>query len=1125
MTKKLITLLLFFSLLPVASQIKNKNFRSKIFTLKSDLVKIDSLTINSQDFQVFDSKDSLISTDDYKIDFQKAELTINHKKYSIIKVNYYRFPEFITKVYTPIDASVIVPNTSVTNKLYSQTTNKKKSKIDFFDDINTKGFITRGVTAGNNQNAVTNSVLDLTIEGKLSPKVGIRANIFDTNFPLQEGGYSQNITDFDRIFIELFSKKWRIRGGDISLSNKESYFLNFEKQVAGVEVEAAIGDKGNVLASGAVVRGQFSAYNFVGVEGNQGPYKIFGPNNQTFLVLVAGSDRVYVNGVLLERGENKDYVIDYNLAEIRFNTTYPITNDMRIRVEYQFSEQNYTRFITYDKTTFTSDKFSIGGYFYSENDAKSQPLQQSLTAEQKEILANAGNDESQMIAPSAYPDSYAPNRIQYRKVTNNGVEFFEYTTDENEDVYTVSFTNVGSGFGSYNVLKTIATGTVYEYVGENLGSFLPVTRLIAPTKLQVAVINTSYKPTPKTTINAEVALSNNDKNLFSSISDEENKTMATNINWKQVLIDKKWQLESAVNYQFVQNNFTTVQRFRTVEFNRDWNIFNPEGNQQLFGVSFSYKNKKNSFINYGYNQLSFSNDFNGVKHSLAAQLGEKRTKFVLKSSFLTNSGAINDDTFFRAQSKLVHSFKRSWIGGLTSVERNKRFNKSTEFYELNSHQFKEFETFYGIGDSTKVYAKLGVNYRENDSIKNNQFTQINNRKTFYVNSRLIKNKNTNVSVFANYRFTENRFQNNEKSLNSRLTYNQLLFKKFIRLSSVYETSSGNIAQQEFVYIKVEPGQGYYTWIDYNNDGEQQFDEFEIAQFQDQADYLRVALPNITFLPTQKAKWKQTVILNASIWKQQKGLKKWLSHFYNQTNWLIDNEQKRVGSSFNLNPFDFDEDKLLALTYNFRNSFYYNRNLQNYSWVYTYGTTKSKQQFNIGNQESTSDIHQLDFQHKFSTYWLFQCLVSTANNKLITENFSNRNFDLKVQELQPKLSFLYNKNHRLTAFYQYKDKVNTLESFEELLQHKIGLEYFFSSLKKNQISANFNLFQNNFIGNQNSPVGYQMLEGLQPGKNYTWNVLVNQKINSLLTLNLSYLGRKSPTAKTIHTGMVQLRANF
>ena len=53
----------------------------------------------------------------------------------------------------------------------------------------------------------------------------------------------------------------------------------------------------------------------------------------------------------------------------------------------------------------------------------------------------------------------------------------------------------------------------------------------------------------------------------------------------------------------------------------------------------------------------------------------------------------------------------------------------------------------------------------------------------------------------------------------------------------------------------------------------------------------------------------------------------------------------------------------------------------------------------------------------------------------------------------------------------------------------------------------------FVGRSNS------------GKSSAINVIVNQKINSLLTLNLSYLGRKSPTAKTIHTGMVQLRANF
>ena len=53
----------------------------------------------------------------------------------------------------------------------------------------------------------------------------------------------------------------------------------------------------------------------------------------------------------------------------------------------------------------------------------------------------------------------------------------------------------------------------------------------------------------------------------------------------------------------------------------------------------------------------------------------------------------------------------------------------------------------------------------------------------------------------------------------------------------------------------------------------------------------------------------------------------------------------------------------------------------------------------------------------------------------------------------------------------------------------------------------------------------MLEGLQAGKNYTWSLLFNQKLNSFLNLNINYLGRKSENSKTIHTGNIQLRAVF
>ena len=93
------------------------------------------------------------------------------------------------------------------------------------------------------------------------------------------------------------------------------------------------------------------------------------------------------------------------------------------------------------------------------------------------------------------------------------------------------------------------------------------------------------------------------------------------------------------------------------------------------------------------------------------------------------------------------------------------------------------------------------------------------------------------------------------------------------------------------------------------------------------------------------------------------------------------------------------------------------------------------------------------------------------------------------------------------------------------QQKFGLEYFFIGKKKNQISANINVFLNDFTGDTNTPVAYQMLEGLQAGTNYTWNCIFNRKLNSFLNLNLSYLGRKSENAKAIHTGSIQLRASF
>ena len=1126
MQNRLLFLLCFAIGWTAQSQTVSKDFRMKTLFIEKDSVQLDSVAINPDKFNVFNSLLKVIPSSEYRVDFSNAMLKIDSKKYPKITVEYFRIPDFITKVYTPFDEKFIITSSTNTDQLYSLTTNKKGTEVKLFEGLQTNGYITRGITSGNNQNAVTNATLDLKIKGKLSKEVSLRAAIFDTNIPIQENGYSQNITDFDRIFIEMFTDNWGVKAGDISLENKESYFMPLRKQITGLRVEAKISDQFEVAASGAITRGEFNRYRVTGKEGNQGPYKIYGKNNAPAILIIRGSEKVYINGIQIERGENKDYTIDYNIAEITFNTTYPITNDMRIAIEYQYANRNYTRFLTYEEAVYKSQKLNISGYFYSETDAKNQPLQQNLTDLQKNKLTAAGNNKDLMIAESAFLDTFDENKVLYRKVMNGITEVFEYSQNPNDELYFVTFTNVGTQKGDYSLERGTAIGNVYQYVGTNLGEYNPIIKLTPPSKQQTFVLKSEYAFSQKTQLNSEIAISNNDANLFSSIDDENNVAVAAKLKWEQILIDKKWQLKSAISHEFVQQNFNTEQNWESIEFNRDWNVLNNNATKNYFQSEILLHNKKNDVVSYRFNHLSYTDIFSGKKHEFTSKISLKKTLLSLNSSFLNNTSTLEDNSFFRAKATVEHNFNKKWVGSFINYESNRRKNGSTQEFINTSHRFKEYEAYLGIGDSTNVFVKLGFNYRNNDSIKARTFTRINDRKTFYVQSKLVQKEQTNLSVFANYRHTNNRFTNNvEKSLNSKIIFNQQLLNRFINLGSVYETSSGNISRQEYMYVKTEPGFGYYTWIDYNGDGIKDFDEFEIAEFQDQATYLRLPKPNIRFVPTQRAKFTQSITLNPKIWSSQKGMKKIISKFYNQSFLSVENEQERIGNSFNFNPFDLNEDKLLGLSLNLRNSLFFNKNLQKYSVTYTFGKTRNKQQYFIGSQENNLKLHQVTVAHKFKHFWLFELLGKTSKNDLVTENFSTRNYNIHSNEIEPKISFLYDENNRFTAFYHFKNKKNQLLNFENLAQQKFGLEYFYRSKKKNQISANINVFLNDFIGETNTPVAYQMLEGLQAGKNYTWNVVFNRKLNAFLNLNLNYVGRKSENSKTIHIGNIQLKAVF
>lgn len=1136
----LLSLLVFCSGLLVYSQEPSGNFRSVNVAVKDTLV-LDSVSINPARFEILDKNNVAIDTSAYSVHFEKGYVVLSEELLNTqdsLTINYVQYPSFLTKRYSLLDPQIITQRTGAMDQLYSLQQSTRENTFTPFDGLNTNGSISRGITLGNNQNAVVTSELDLQITGMLSERVGIRASIQDANIPMQEGGYSQNLNEFDQIFIEIFSDNWTIRAGDIDLVNRKSYFGNFEKKIQGISLGGTIKSENSetsMFVSGGVVRGVFARSNFVGQEGNQGPYKLMGPNGELYILIISGSERVFVNGIQLQRGENRDYVIDYNAGEIRFNPTFPVTADMRIVVEYQYSDRNYTRFIGYGGGNYTSEKLDIGAYGYIESDLKNQPLQQNLTAEQVTILQKAGDDPTQMVAPSAVPDTYSENKILYRKELFDGQEIFVFSNNPEDELFQVRFSLVGENQGNYVIASTSAISRIFEFVppinGVPQGNYEPVIQLFAPTQIQVGGVNGVYRPSDRTSIGFELTASKQDLNLFSDIDNEDNNGFATHIQARQNIINRPGgiKLDGYLNVDYIDKNFNTVERLYNVEFNRDWTLpDDPQGNQSLVVSGIQVSDSARGFANYEFQKLDFSEDFSGSRHVLNSLLKTGKLRTHMSGSVLNNSGSEQEADFLRLNARSVYDINgKSWAGGKIAMEDNQQRILANDSLTPISQRFFAYEVFAGVGDSTSVFVEVGYRNRVNDSLRMNALERVSRSNTFYLKSQLIQNENSQLSVFANYRVLKDVYgsREDERSLNSRLLYNQRFFNGGIQWNTTFETNSGVLPQQEFTFVEVEPGQGTHVWIDYNGNGIQELEEFEIAQFPDEARFIRVLLPNQIFIKIHQNKLGQVLTINPGLFTDNEKAKAFLSKFYNQTSYLIDRKTRREGSGFDINPFAGDEENQLGLALNFRNILFFNRGRQRYTTSYTFTDSKSENLLSVGLQKNALTAHQINFTHKMAETWLVNLKAQYSENVTTSENFEQRNFTIESYDLGPKISYILSENAQFSLLYQFANKENLLGDRELLKQQKLGAQFTFNKAESYSINGEFNFISNDFTGSAFSPVAFQMLEGLQPDKNFTWSLLFQRNITKYLDANISYFGRKSENSNTIHTGTVQLRAYF
>lgn len=579
------------------------NLRAKTIPVAQDSILLDSVSIVPNTFYLYGVADST-----YRVDLIRAVLFWKTKPdLDSITISYRVFPYKFNAVAQRLNYDSIAKYTYITPFVFDAGDNEQRSLFNF-GKLDYNGSFGRGISFGNNQDAVVTSNFQLQLNGMLGDSIELAAAITDNNLPIQPDGTTQQLNEFDQIFLQFKKKNWQLNLGDIDIRQNGLYFLNFYKRLEGVAFQTkniiSPSVQTSTLVSGSIAKGKFNRNSFQGLEGNQGPYRLTGANNEFFFIVLPNTERVFIDGELLQRGEDQDYVINYNTAEVTFTPRRMITKDSRIQIEFEYADRSYLNSNLYAfQTVDIGKKLKIKVGAFQNSDARNSQINQTLNENQKRILFNIGNNINQAFDTTITLESFSRDKILYEKIYyNNGADsFYRYTTDSLSTLYSLAFTEVGQGLGDYIPDPNAkANGKVFLFVepinGIKQGRFAPVMKLVTPKKQQLISVAADYQIDKNNIIKSEFALSNYDANTFSSKGDGDDRGMAARIQYTNTVTlnaSKGLELTSNIDYEHVQQKFRPLERLRYVEFSREWGL--PQTlntvDENIFRVSTGIKNK------------------------------------------------------------------------------------------------------------------------------------------------------------------------------------------------------------------------------------------------------------------------------------------------------------------------------------------------------------------------------------------------------------------------------------------------------------------------------------------------------------------------------------------------------
>ncbi len=1082
-----------------------------------------------------------------------------------VEVRYRLFPAWLTQPRFLLDSALLDTARQDLALGYRYAPYSEPDPSINFRKMDYSGSFTRGIALGNTQDLALNSSFNLQLSGDLGDGMEIRAAISDENLPLQPEGNSLQLREFDRVFVQIKRRNAEITAGDYDLRPENGYFLQYYNRLQGGQVRLHQQDKWRHSAAFAIARGKFTRYTLPTQEGNQGPYPLQGGEGERFIVILAGTERVWLNGQLLQRGADQDYVIDYNRGELQFTAKRLITRESRVAVEYEYADQNFVRSVYALHSGYTGKQFKAYFNAYSRQDSRTPTANLELSLADREILSAAGDDpEKALISGLQLAEAFSPSRVFYAFRDTLGPcgrqdSILVYSTNPEDARANARFTFLGQGKGNYRLApQQTANERIFEWVGPDpltclpQGEYEPVVRLAPPQQQQLFTLGQEWTLGRQGSWVTEVALSHLDRNRLSPLGHTNDWGWAalTRFQKRFRLSDRPagWLLSSNLSMEILHPDFQPINPYRNPEFLRDWSLadFLGQGTtvparEFLARGEARLEHPQLGQTGYAFQSFLRGDIYRGEQHRLDWSLRPKTWEFLGNVRLLDAQKEGETNRFLRPNLEIRKAFPR--IGGwtvflLAEGEQNARKQAASDSLLQGSFAFWNTQAGWESPKDKTWAMQVQASQRQDWLPQHGVWKAAIRSRDYSLTGQWQRQQKARIS--GNLRFRNLRADTllatgldpQRNTLLGRLDANLNGGKGFFRSNTVYELGSGQEPRLEFTYIKVAPGEGAYIWQDslYNNDGVIQPYEMEIAPFQDLADYIRIATVSAQFIRTDYSQLNQNLQIEPrALWKSPaKPVSKILSKLSGQFSWRIQQKNQAGGKGF---PgfrlaYDPSDTAIVALNAGIRQSIALNRAHPKWELQWTRQHTFSKQAQTTGFELRELQDQTLQLRWNWAKQWTLRLQGSEGTKLSDSEFFNLRDYELRFYRLEAQASWLPVQTYRAQASFRYQQDENLLPVEPLRASSKeFSTEHTYNPKGNTSYRLRLSYTSIDLTGNKRSPAAFAILNGLQTGANWLWSLNADRQLNRSLQLRLTYDGRKTGTNAVVHTGSVQVTAVF